>query len=124
MLAELQPRKTARLGALLALLCILQVGIPATVEGQITCTCNSDRTFGSCRIKDIALTNPYPGEFPGPSLVVEQGGDAFVIVADFFSGETFIFSGADLLLTGPTLFPSPRGTLTTSGIAHEPENNR
>lgn len=106
----------------------------APLFGQPTCICSADSPWGSCLINELQ-GDEYPGESPGSAVVVkreveivEEGKvigvevENWLFVADFVSGFTYRYDASRL--DAPTVFVSPRGFATVTGIAYNPNNDR
>src|SRR5690606_24342202 len=120
-------RRLAReIGVTLAFLLLLggQLGAQAPI-----CDCRVVSPFGSCQVALTVIIDEYQGNFPGPAAVIARPGQpTFLLFADLFDGQTYVFhagtDGGGLLTGTPLVFPSPRGTLPTTGVAWNPQEER
>jgi hypothetical protein len=99
-------------GLLLAVFCLLAA--PASLRAA--CTCESAQALGSCAVKKVE----YPDLYPGAVLVVPTQTRTYLYAADYFSGYTYRFDATQIdkpSATNPQIFPSPRGSNQTTGIA-------
>jgi hypothetical protein len=118
--------------AVVAVLFLLSGGshlMPLAAQTPKVCTCIEASDFGGCTIK---VPVNYPESFPGSAAMVSGniGGNNvfYVYIADLFNGFTFRY---DLKPTGgaldssvvPSVFISPEGSRSTTGLAFNPVNN-
>jgi hypothetical protein len=115
---QTEPRRSIPCFLPLLALALLPTG---GLVAQPRCPCQENRPFGSCLSINLDTKSAYPGNFPGSATVVTSGNSAWLFVADLFTGLTFRYDLVELRLAGtdtPEVLLSPRGSATTTGIAH------